>query len=239
MICTASWPFDTARNARPVTSVRDARDDGDGETYQAPSMTSASQSTAPRRHQRQASTSTGTNSTHAPGHQRPPHQGITEGSVNAGTARPHLLRISGARKSVVAVTGEAVRPINVRYAPTSDQVPQRSDMKASAETAISFDHLIGGAEHRWHFEPSSCHLWSGRRFSWKGRDKIRPFHFRQLLATLRAETLCWPFNETMDQCAEADDTTGNSAGAPKSASCRDQRSNSIDTRRMWIPLHRG
>jgi hypothetical protein len=28
---------------------------------------------------------------------------------SAGTARPHLLRISGARKAVVAVTGEATR----------------------------------------------------------------------------------------------------------------------------------
>jgi hypothetical protein len=33
-----------------------------------------------------------------------------------GTARPHLLRISAARKFVVAVTGEQCVLLNVRYA---------------------------------------------------------------------------------------------------------------------------
>jgi hypothetical protein len=37
--------------------------------------------------------------------------------VCAGTARPHLLRISGASKSGVAVTGERCVLLNVRYAP--------------------------------------------------------------------------------------------------------------------------
>ena len=41
---------------------------------------------------------------------------------SGGTARPHLLRISGARKSVVAVTGEAVRQC------LGDEVPHRSEM---------------------------------------------------------------------------------------------------------------
>ena len=36
--------------------------------------------------------------------------GPTKGGVPAGIARPHLLRVSDARKSVVAVTEEAVRP---------------------------------------------------------------------------------------------------------------------------------
>jgi hypothetical protein len=39
----------------------------------------------------------------------------------AGTARPHLLRISGTRKSVVAVTGEAVRRTQCSLCPDSDQ----------------------------------------------------------------------------------------------------------------------
>jgi hypothetical protein len=42
-------------------------------------------------------------------------------SEGAGTARPHLLRISGARKSVVAVAVAGGRCVllNVRYAPVS------------------------------------------------------------------------------------------------------------------------
>ena len=58
---------------------------------------------------------------------------------SAGTAPPHLLKTSGARKSVVGVTGERQHArshksrlrrvlLNVRYAPHSDQVPQRNEM---------------------------------------------------------------------------------------------------------------
>ena len=39
----------------------------------------------------------------------------------SGAARPHLLRISGARKSVVAVTGELARLIG-RFGPTATKV---------------------------------------------------------------------------------------------------------------------
>ena len=46
---------------------------------------------------------------------------LWDASEGAGTARPHLLRTSGARKSVVAVAGKAVRftqcPVMPRYRP--------------------------------------------------------------------------------------------------------------------------
>jgi hypothetical protein len=41
---------------------------------------------------------------------------------SAGTARRHLLRISGAKNSVVAVTGEAVRPTQSRLCPIATMV---------------------------------------------------------------------------------------------------------------------
>ena len=39
-----------------------------------------------------------------------------------------LLRISAARKSLVAVTGKPVRPTQCPLCPDSDQIPQRSEM---------------------------------------------------------------------------------------------------------------
>jgi hypothetical protein len=51
----------------------------------------------------------------------------------AGTARPHLLRISGARKSVVAVTGE-LRPAQCPLRADSDQILQRNKMTRYANT---------------------------------------------------------------------------------------------------------
>jgi hypothetical protein len=41
----------------------------------------------------------------------------SEGVRNRGTARPHLLKISGARKSVVAVAGRECVLLNARHAP--------------------------------------------------------------------------------------------------------------------------
>jgi hypothetical protein len=52
-------------------------------------------------------------------------QGTVERVGGCRTARPHLLRISGTRKSVVTV---AVRPTQCPLCPHSDQVPQRSEM---------------------------------------------------------------------------------------------------------------
>ena len=54
-----------------------------------------------------------------------PHPFTTQGTVKrgpkAGAARPRPFRISGTRKSVVAVTGEAVRPTQCPLCPDSDQ----------------------------------------------------------------------------------------------------------------------
>lgn len=45
----------------------------------------------------------------------------------AGYPRPHLFRTSGPKKSMVAVAGGGAAPLNVRYAPDSDQ-SLRSEM---------------------------------------------------------------------------------------------------------------
>ena len=72
----------------------------------------------------------------------------------AGTAPPHLLRISGARKSEVAVTGACLPRrrshksrlrfvlLNVRYCAGSDQVAQRREItrRGVNRRGLSFDH---------------------------------------------------------------------------------------------------
>ena len=50
----------------------------------------------------------------------------------AGNARLHLSRISASRKSVVAVTVEAVRPTQCPLCPDSDQILRRSEMTRCA-----------------------------------------------------------------------------------------------------------
>ena len=51
-------------------------------------------------------------------------------SEGAGTARPHLPRISGARKSLVAVAGERCVLLNVRHAPIAIKLPRGAGLEA-------------------------------------------------------------------------------------------------------------
>jgi hypothetical protein len=65
---------------------------------------------------------------------------------SAGTARPHLLKISAARKSVVAVAGD-VRRTQRPLCPHSDQLSLRSEMMRWANgdpppEMDLFNHLV-------------------------------------------------------------------------------------------------
>ena len=61
-----------------------------------------------------------------------------------GNARPRLLRKSGARKSVVAVTVEAVRPTQCPLCPDSDQISAAQRNDAMCQLLTCGRRLLGG-----------------------------------------------------------------------------------------------